>query len=122
MDNQHKLIKGYRDLSQAEIDLMNEIKEQAVVLSTLISKVERHLFATCKYEQVETTIEERAPLLVGVGDEQISVRQGSWSIGPSDDTRRWQTAEPFDWVKRAKNDLQDGFMKLVRSVAQPTTF
>lgn len=26
MDNQHKKIKGYRDLSQAEIDLMNEVK------------------------------------------------------------------------------------------------
>lgn len=26
MDNQHKHIKGYRDLSQAEIDRMNEIK------------------------------------------------------------------------------------------------
>lgn len=26
MDNQHKLIKGYRDLSKDEIDLMNEIK------------------------------------------------------------------------------------------------
>lgn len=27
MDNQHRKIKGYRDLSQDEIDLMNEIKE-----------------------------------------------------------------------------------------------
>lgn len=26
MDNQHKKITGYRDLSQAEIDLMNDIK------------------------------------------------------------------------------------------------
>ena len=26
MDNQHKLIKGYRDLSQAEIDSINSIK------------------------------------------------------------------------------------------------
>lgn len=26
MDNQHKKIAGYRDLSQAEIDLMNEVK------------------------------------------------------------------------------------------------
>jgi hypothetical protein len=26
VDNQHKLIKGYRDLSKDEIDLMNEIK------------------------------------------------------------------------------------------------
>lgn len=26
MDNQHKLVKGYRDLSQQEIDAMNSIK------------------------------------------------------------------------------------------------
>lgn len=26
MDNQHKKIAGYRDLSQDEIDLMNEVK------------------------------------------------------------------------------------------------
>ena len=26
MENQHQKIKGYRDLSQEEIDLMNEIK------------------------------------------------------------------------------------------------
>lgn len=29
MDNQHKHIKGYRDLSQAEIDAMNEGKALA---------------------------------------------------------------------------------------------
>ena len=29
MDNQHKLIKGYRDLSEQEIDLMNRIKTHA---------------------------------------------------------------------------------------------
>ena len=29
MDNQHKKIKGYRDLSQEEIDMMNECKELA---------------------------------------------------------------------------------------------
>jgi hypothetical protein len=29
MENQHKLIKGYRDLTQAEIDEMNAIKELA---------------------------------------------------------------------------------------------
>lgn len=26
MENQHRKIKGYRELSQAEIDLMNEVK------------------------------------------------------------------------------------------------
>ncbi|MDW3058692.1 hypothetical protein [Vibrio sp. 1978] len=40
MDNQHKKIKGYRDLTQDEIDLMNEIKEQGQQLESLVSKLE----------------------------------------------------------------------------------
>ena len=36
MDNQHREIKGYRELSQDEIDLMNEIKVQGVKLGELI--------------------------------------------------------------------------------------
>ena len=38
LDNQHKKIKGYRDLSQAEIDLMNEIKAKGVELGELVAK------------------------------------------------------------------------------------
>ena len=39
MDNQHKQIKGYRDLSQEEIDLMNEIKAKGVELGALVAKL-----------------------------------------------------------------------------------
>lgn len=39
MENQHKHIKGYRDLSQEEIDLMNEIKVKGEELRALINKV-----------------------------------------------------------------------------------
>ena len=39
MENQHKKIKGYRDLSQGEIDLMNEIKATGVELGELIAKL-----------------------------------------------------------------------------------
>jgi len=39
MDNQHKKIKGYRDLSQEEIDLMNKIKSLGNQLGELISEV-----------------------------------------------------------------------------------
>lgn len=39
MDNQHQKIKGYRDLSQDEIDLMNEIKAKGEELSALIQRV-----------------------------------------------------------------------------------
>jgi len=40
MENQHRKIKGYRDLSQEEIDLMNEIKTKGVELGELVAKVE----------------------------------------------------------------------------------
>lgn len=40
VDNQHKLIKGYRDLSQAEIDLMNEGKALAEQVGAWIAKLE----------------------------------------------------------------------------------
>lgn len=39
MDNQHKLIKGYRDLSQAEIDLINEGKALAIQLGIWIDRL-----------------------------------------------------------------------------------
>jgi hypothetical protein len=40
MDNQHKKIKGYRELSQYEIDLMNEIKAKAEEVGELVSKLQ----------------------------------------------------------------------------------
>jgi len=40
MDNQHKKIKGYRDLSQKEINLMNEGKELAEKCASFITKLE----------------------------------------------------------------------------------
>lgn len=53
MENQHRKIKGYRELDQDEIDLMNEIKTQGLVLEKLINKVN----------------EKNATYLGGVGNE-----------------------------------------------------
>ena len=39
MDNQHRQIKGYRELDQAEIDLMNKIKAKGAELEQLISEL-----------------------------------------------------------------------------------
>lgn len=39
MDNQHKRIKGYRDLSLEEIALMNECKAMAEQVGILIDKL-----------------------------------------------------------------------------------
>ena len=39
MDNQHKQIKGYRDLSQEEINLMNKIKALAEQVGELVDEI-----------------------------------------------------------------------------------
>jgi len=40
MENQHRQIKGYRELTQPEIDLMNRIKEQGEQLRSLIKELQ----------------------------------------------------------------------------------
>lgn len=40
MDNQHRKITGYRDLSQAEVDLMNLVKAEGDRLDYLIGTVQ----------------------------------------------------------------------------------
>lgn len=95
MDNQHKMIKGYRDLSAEEIALMNEIKAIAVIVGKLVENVEAHV-------------------------------QTQWDSAPDnmneEECTRLFDADSIGWQMRAKADLQDGFMKLTRAVAQPTTF
>lgn len=39
VDNQHKKITGYRDLSQEEIDLMNEAKAMAIKVGELCERI-----------------------------------------------------------------------------------
>ena len=39
MKDQHEKIKGYRDLTQEEIDLMNEVKVKGAKLGELIEKL-----------------------------------------------------------------------------------
>lgn len=95
MDNQHKMIKGYRDLSAEEIALMNEIKAMAVQVGELVAKVESHVHV--QWDSASDNMDE-------------------------EECTRLFDADSIGWQMRAKNDLQDGFMKLTRAVAQPTTF
>ena len=39
MDNQHRQIKGYRELNAEEIALMNEIKSKGAELGELVSRM-----------------------------------------------------------------------------------
>ncbi len=40
MDNQHKLIKDYRDLSEGEIKAMNAVKSEAERIGLLVEELE----------------------------------------------------------------------------------
>ena len=42
MDNQHRKIKGYRELNQDEIDAMNEVKAMGIKLSEIVEKLENN--------------------------------------------------------------------------------
>lgn len=45
MDNQHRKITGYRELSEGEIDLMNEAKALGEQLGALVTRLEAAEFA-----------------------------------------------------------------------------
>lgn len=94
MDNQHKKIKGYRDLSQEEIDLMNEVKAIGPQVQAVIEKVQKHISTqryNCKCDAGQALINLEA-------------------------------ATPERFAAMAKTDFQTGLMYLVRAVAQPTSF
>lgn len=43
MKDQHKLIKGYRDLSQSEINAMNAVKKEAERIGFLVEEMKENL-------------------------------------------------------------------------------
>ena len=95
MENQHRKIKGYRELTQVEIDLMNEIKQQGLALDALLGKVHAHLSA-------QTVAAANAE--------------------SKDEEHRIDDAQPHRWAAIARTDFQTGLMALTRAVAQPTFF
>lgn len=74
VENQHQKIKGYRDLTEEEIDLMNNVKEMANRVGDLVA-----------------------------------------ALG---------TVDSLDkrWLSIGKTNLQQGFMAVVRAIAQPESF
>lgn len=61
MDNQHKRIAGYRDLSATEIGLMNRIKQVGEVLGTVIADL-RAMPTTSPNQQPYVCVDGRPSL------------------------------------------------------------
>lgn len=104
MENQHRKISGYRELSQQEIDLMNRIKSKGSELMELIAELQSHLNSSglAKFEAAYNS---------GLAGEAKSDAESEY--------QRFIAAEPTRWVNIGKTDIQTGIMALVRSVAQP---
>lgn len=101
MDNQHKKIKGYRDLSADEIALMNDIKDMAEQVRKLCARLDNIMLDEVSLiHEIQKDPEEQIEDYVNVSGHNQAVQ----------------------WLDSGRLDLQVGFMKLVRSVARPTMF
>jgi hypothetical protein len=98
MENQHRKISGYRELSQEEIDLMNEIKALGPQIETVIKKVQKLHF-------------NQRRKIPDMAEDQLMA-----------EVDRLELATPERFLALAKTDMQTGLMYLTRSVAQPTLF
>ena len=100
MENQHRKINGYRELTQEDIDLMNNIK---AVGETLLHLQAQLVAKLCRDSLEKETSAESY-------DSTEEVKQ---------EYSRFCAAEPFRWAAIGKTDIQTGVMALVRAVAQP---
>ncbi|MEX5365667.1 hypothetical protein WCE00_01640 [Acinetobacter haemolyticus] len=95
MENQHQKIKGYRDLTQPEIDLLNEIKSVGENLQVLAEKIANHVS-----QQYQTAFDN----------------------SDAAEDQRLTKAQPDRWINTGVTHLQQGLMALTRAVGQPTNF
>lgn len=93
-------VSGYRQLSQGEMDLMNECKAMERQVLELHAKVKAHV-----------TRQHLNP-----PNEMIDYGNGTMV---NKEIVRIGKAEPDRWLAISKTDIQTGFMALVRAVAQP---
>lgn len=103
MENQHRKIAGYRELSQTEIYLMNRIKAKGAELLALQAELVSSL-ASSQVARFSAVDNAR-------NSDQAAIAQAELD--------RFSAAEPFRWAAIGKTDIQTGLMAMVRAVAQP---
>lgn len=103
MENQHRKIAGYRELSQEEIDLMNRIKAKGAEMLALHAELSGLLS--------QSQIDRFNAVDHALNSDQAALAQNELD--------RFSQAEPFRWAAIGKTDIQTGIMALIRAVAQP---
>jgi len=105
MDNQHRHIKGYRELTAEEIEHINEAKAIAQATGAFIEKIEQAHGLCALLAKGGAGVEIPAPLAVLVKNMQSG-----------------RFVCDMRWLAIAKTELQKAHMALIRSIARPTTF
>jgi len=106
MDNQHRQIKGYRELSEADIALMNKVKDFGPLLEELVATVNNHIYAQRNPRVPDGSMSDTLQSLSAIDMEKS----------------RLDRAQPERWAALARTHFQEGLMALTRAVAQPTFF
>jgi len=108
---QQPKIIGYRQLSESEAMLMNEIKSEGMDLQALCIVVNNHIREQKAAARMHD-MEARAKSIHETGEE-----------GPVDpEQTRIEAAQPERWAAIARTHFQEGLMALTRAVAQPGSF
>lgn len=93
MSNPNPMFQGYRELSEAEVALIEEVKQHAEKTRSLLSRIEHFCIDRHEADKVKP---EYVPHSV--------------------------ITEPMRWSGIARTELQQGFMSLTRAIAAPTSF
>lgn len=104
MENQHRKITGYRELSQAEINTMNEIKAKGEELRALVAKIG---------QLVQPPLQAIEPATAG--DAAVTNISASTPVEHEGDN-------PLYWLRYADSSFRCGVMYAIRAVAQPTSY
>ncbi|MCO6057340.1 hypothetical protein NG726_11730 [Pseudomonas sp. MOB-449] len=114
MENQHRKIAGYRELSQEEIDLMNRIKAKGAELLALHAELTGRLST-----DHEVKLADARRSMAGKEFNGTPYTEHTGASDECQEFRRFQAAEPQRWAAIAKTDIQTGLMALTRAIAQP---
>lgn len=121
MENQHRSISGYRDLTAEEIDLINRIKSKGAELLELQSELAKNIRDRTTF-LIEVVTSHQAVL---DGPATLSAEQRAEHTECRDDAQEElnviYAAEPARWASIAKTDIQTGVMALVRAAGKSTS-
>lgn len=106
MDNQHRKMQGYRELSKEEIALINEAKTIARSTGAFIERIE--------------LADRLVKNIAAHGADIVTVPESLQELVA--DMRTGAVVVDMRWLAIAKTDLQKAHMPLVRAIARPTSF